>query len=91
MPEAEHYEPKQPPLPTLDELMLGKVRFWIYRDLGKLFMADLSSLCVSKVEERVKEEDEVDTRRGKVIKFGWIEGVLMRCVAFQKSGEEIHV
>ena len=31
-----------------------------------------------KVEERVKEEDEVDTRRGKVIKFGWIEGVLMR-------------
>ena len=31
-----------------------------------------------KVEERVKEEDEVDTRKGKVIKFGWIEGVLMR-------------
>merc|ERR1711970_1651356 len=56
LPEADHYEPKQPPLPTLDELMLGKV------------------------EERVKEEDEVDTRRGKVIKFGWIEGVLMRCL-----------
>ena len=54
-------------------------------------MSDLSSLCVSKVEERVKEEDEVDTRRGKVIKFGWIEGVLMRCVvAFPKSGEEFH-
>ena len=35
-------------------------------------------MCLSKVEERVKEEDEVDTRRGKVIKFGWIEGVLMR-------------
>ena len=33
-----------------------------------------------KVEERVKEEDEVDTRKGKVIKFGWIEGVLMRLV-----------
>merc|ERR1712088_760681 len=56
LPEADHYEPKQPPLPTLDELMIGKV------------------------EERVKEEDEVDTRRGKVIKFGWIEGVLMRCL-----------
>ena len=48
-------------------------------------------MCVSKVEERVKEEDEVDTRRGKVIKFGWIEGVLMRCVALPKSGEEFHM
>jgi len=56
LPDADHYEPKQPPLPTLDELMVGKV------------------------EERVKEEDEVDTRKGKVIKFGWIEGVLMRCL-----------
>ena len=87
MPEAEHYEPKQPPLPTLDELMLGKVRFFCQLlDLGKLFIPDLSSLCVSKVEERVKEEDEVDTRRGKVIKFGWIEGVLMRCVALPNRG-----
>ena len=42
---------------------------------------DFSSLYLSKVEERVKEEDEIDTRRGKVIKFGWIEGVLMRCMA----------
>ena len=38
-------------------------------------------MYLSKVEERVKEEDEIDTRRGKVIKFGWIEGVLMRCMA----------
>ena len=35
-------------------------------------------MTFAKVEERVKEEDEVDMRRGKVIKFGWIEGVLMR-------------
>ena len=69
MPEADHYEPKQPPLPTLDELMIGKVR---------LFKKGFAFLTFAKVEERVKEEDEVDTRRGKVIKFGWIEGVLMR-------------
>ena len=28
LPEADHYEPKQPPLPTLDELMIGKVRLF---------------------------------------------------------------
>ena len=47
---------------------------------------DFSLLYLSKVEERVKEEDEIDTRRGKVIKFGWIEGVLMRCMAILKRG-----
>ena len=40
--------------------------------------AHLHFFLFPKVEERVKEEDEVDTRKGKVIKFGWIEGVLMR-------------
>ena len=43
-------------------------------------------MTFAKVEERVKEEDEVDTRRGKVIKFGWIEGVLMRCMSILKRG-----
>ena len=48
---------------------------YFYRKL--LHFYQLLSLS-TKVEERVKEEDEVDTRKGKVIKFGWIEGVLMR-------------
>ena len=30
LPDADHYEPKQPPLPTLDELMVGKVSFVDY-------------------------------------------------------------
>ena len=42
------------------------------------FVDPSSFFLFPKVEERVKEEDEVDTRKGKVIKFGWIEGVLMR-------------
>ena len=42
------------------------------------FLGPSSFFLFPKVEERVKEEDEVDTRKGKVIKFGWIEGVLMR-------------
>ena len=45
---------------------------------GEDFQEGFAWLTFAKVEERVKEEDEVDTRRGKVIKFGWIEGVLMR-------------
>ena len=45
---------------------------------GEAFQEGFAWLTFAKVEERVKEEDEVDTRRGKVIKFGWIEGVLMR-------------
>ena len=43
-----------------------------------VFVGPSSFFLFPKVEERVKEEDEVDTRKGKVIKFGWIEGVLMR-------------
>ena len=43
-----------------------------------VFVDPSSFFLFPKVEERVKEEDEVDTRKGKVIKFGWIEGVLMR-------------
>ena len=40
----------------------------------------LDELMLGKVEARDKVEEEVDTRGGKVIKFGWIEGVLMRCL-----------
>jgi len=56
LPDAMNYERKAVALPTLDELMLGKV------------------------EKKEEIEEEIDTRRGKVIKFGWIEGVLMRCL-----------
>merc|ERR1712198_91261 len=40
----------------------------------------LDELMLGKVGEREVKEEEVDTRKGKVIKFGWIEGVLMRCL-----------
>jgi len=40
----------------------------------------IDELMVGKLVEREKKEEEVDTRKGKVIKFGWIEGVLMRCL-----------
>jgi len=40
----------------------------------------IDELMVGKMEERQKKEEELDTRKGKVIKFGWIEGVLMRCL-----------
>ena len=33
-----------------------------------------------KAVERKEQEQEVDTRKGKVIKFGWMEGVLLRCL-----------
>jgi hypothetical protein len=33
---------------------------------------------LGKMVEKDKVEDEVDNRKGKVIKFGWVEGVLMR-------------
>jgi len=56
LPAADNYEPKAGALPTLDELILGKV------------------------DKKDIEEEEVDIRKGKVIKFGWIEGVLMRCL-----------
>jgi len=40
----------------------------------------IDELLVGKMAEREQKEEEVDTRKGKVIKFGWIEGVLMRCL-----------
>ena len=40
----------------------------------------LDELMLGQVATREKVEEEVDTRKGKVIKFGWIEGVLMRYV-----------
>ena len=33
---------------------------------------------LGQVAPKEKVEEEVETRKGKVIKFGWIEGVLMR-------------
>ena len=33
-----------------------------------------------KAVVRKEQEQEVDTRKGKVIKFGWMEGVLLRCL-----------
>ena len=40
---------------------------------------------LGEVAARETKEEEVDTRKGKVIKFGWIEGVLMRCVPFNQG------
>lgn len=40
----------------------------------------LDELMLGKMEARKEVEEEVDTRKGKVVKFGWIEGVLMRCL-----------
>ena len=40
----------------------------------------LNELIQGKVMDRKTKEEVVDTRKGKVIKFGWMEGVLMRCL-----------
>ena len=59
-----------------------------YHDIN--FMQDLNNvadyrptldeLMLGQVVTREKVEEEVDTRKGKVIKFGWMEGVLLRCL-----------
>ena len=51
--------------PTLDELMDGQ----------KLEDRRASDAAMLELEDGVKE-----LKRGKVIKFGWMEGVLMRCL-----------
>ena len=53
-----------------------------WQDLNNMaeYRPTLDELMLGKVEARDKVEEEVDTRGGKVIKFGWIEGVLMRCL-----------
>ena len=33
-----------------------------------------------RVAERKTQDEEVDKKKGKIIKFGWMEGVLMRCL-----------
>ena len=40
----------------------------------------LEELIEGKVVERKTQDAEVDKKKGKVIKFGWMEGVLMRCL-----------
>ena len=52
------------------------------KDLNNIaeYRPTLDELMLGKVAERETKEEEVDTRKGKVIKFGWIEGVLMRCL-----------
>jgi hypothetical protein len=40
---------------------------------------DLLSSAAADVEEDEDEEDEV-AKGGKVIKFGWMDGVLMKCL-----------
>jgi len=53
-----------------------------YQDLNNVaeYRPTLDELMLGKINEREVKEEEVDTRKGKVIKFGWIEGVLMRCL-----------
>ena len=33
-----------------------------------------------RVQEKEASKEEEDTRKGKVIRFGWMEGVLLRCL-----------
>ena len=53
-----------------------------YQDLNNIAenRPTLDELMLDKMAEREAKEEVVDTRKGKVIKFGWIEGVLMRCL-----------
>jgi len=53
-----------------------------YQDLKNIaeYRPTLDELIAGKVEEREEVKKEVDTRKGKVIKFGWVEGVMMRCL-----------
>ena len=48
--------------------------------LSNIARPTLDELMLDKMAEREAVEEVVDTRKGKVIKFGWIEGVLMRCL-----------
>ena len=40
----------------------------------------LEDLIEGRVAERKTQDEEVDKKKGKIIKFGWMEGVLMRCL-----------
>ena len=53
-----------------------------YQDLKNIaeYRPTLDELIAGKVEKREEVKKEVDTRKGKVIKFGWVEGVMMRCL-----------
>ena len=45
-----------------------------------LIRPTLTELMEGTAVEKARVEEEVDTRKGKVIKFGWMEGVLLRCL-----------
>jgi len=53
-----------------------------YQDLKNIaeYRPTLDELMLGKVAEKEEIKKEIDTRKGKVIKFGWIEGVMMRCL-----------
>ena len=51
-----------------------------YQDLSNIARPTLDELMLDKMTEREAKEEVVDTRKGKVIKFGWMEGVLLRCL-----------
>ena len=40
----------------------------------------LEEIMGGKVRSREEKQEEVGTKRGKVIKFGWMEGVMLRCL-----------
>jgi solute carrier family 12 sodium/potassium/chloride transporter 2 len=40
----------------------------------------IDELMTGKVEEQKQEEIATEIKKGKIVKFGWLEGVLMRCL-----------
>eukprot|EP00092_Neocalanus_flemingeri_P010472 GFUD01011283.1.p1 GENE.GFUD01011283.1~~GFUD01011283.1.p1 ORF type:complete len:1082 (+),score=181.23 GFUD01011283.1:264-3509(+) len=53
-----------------------------YQDLKNIaeYRPTLDELMLGKVAEKEEIKEEIDARKGKVIKFGWVEGVMMRCL-----------
>jgi len=53
-----------------------------YQDLKNIneYRPTLDELMLGEVTKKEEIKEEIDTRKGKVIKFGWIEGVMMRCL-----------
>lgn len=53
-----------------------------YQDLKNIaeYRPTLDELMLGKVAEKEEIKEEIDNRKGKVIKFGWVEGVMMRCL-----------
>ncbi|XP_063215626.1 bumetanide-sensitive sodium-(potassium)-chloride cotransporter-like isoform X2 [Bacillus rossius redtenbacheri] len=56
-----------------------------YRDLSvrhenRPTLEELHEGCVREKDNREGEDEEEKNKKGKVIKFGWLEGVFMRCL-----------